>query len=107
MAENAPRKKTPKKAPRPKGGGKKACAVQGCKRAYRAKGLCFFHYAKWRRGEIGGRPRRWKACGKEECRKKAVAHGLCAEHLEAWKRSRKGAAPAAADPRAGDGEGGD
>ncbi len=94
MAETTPSKKTRKKAPGAKGGGKKACSVQGCKRAYRAKGLCFFHYAKWRRGDIEARPRRWKSCSKEDCRKKVVAHGLCQEHHEAWKKSRKGAAPA-------------
>jgi hypothetical protein len=88
---------TPKKkktAPKAKGGGKKSCAVSGCKRAYRAKGFCFFHYAKWRRGELEARPRRWKACGKEDCKKKVLAHGLCQEHYDAWKKSRKGAKPA-------------
>ena len=43
MAET---KTTKKAAPKAKGGGAKACTVQGCKRAYRAKGLCFFHYKK-------------------------------------------------------------
>lgn len=87
------------KAPAPKGGGKKACSVQGCKRAYRAKGLCFHHYKKWRRGEIESRPRRWVACSKPECKKKVFQHGLCQEHFDAWKKSRKknqGAGEAAA-----------
>lgn len=89
--------KTKKKAPAPKGGGKKSCSVQGCKRGYRAKGLCFFHYAKWRRGELKDRPPRYDTCGKESCKKKVVGHGLCQEHFDAWKASRKGAqAPAAA-----------
>ncbi len=94
--------KTRKKAPTPKAGGKKACTVAGCKRAYRAKGLCFFHYAKWRRGELEQRPPRYKTCGKEGCKKKVVAHGLCQEHHDAWKASRKSAkltaAPAATTP---------
>jgi hypothetical protein len=78
-----------KKAPAPKGQGKKACTVQGCKRAYRAKGLCFFHYDKWRRGELEGKPGRYDTCGKPECKKKVAEHGLCQEHFEAWKKARK------------------
>src|SRR5919206_4057448 len=96
-------KKTSKKAPAAKAGGKKACTVAGCKRAYRAKDLCFFHYKKWGRGELEKRPPRYDTCGKEGCKKKVVAHGLCQEHFDAWKASRKsaklaagaGAAPAA------------
>ncbi len=86
--------KTKGKAPAPKGGGKKSCTVQGCKRAYQAKGLCFFHYKKWRRGEIEGRPGRYDTCSKPECKKKVVAHGLCQEHFDAWKSSRKKNQPA-------------
>ena len=97
--------KTKKKAPAPKASGKKACTVAVCKRAYRAKGLCFHHYKKWRRGELEQRPPRYDTCGKEGCRKKVVAHGLCREHHDAWKASRKSAklaatAPAAAAPAA-------
>jgi hypothetical protein len=83
--------KTKKKAPAPKGDGHKTCTVEGCKRAYRAKGLCFFHYKKWRRGELEKRPARYDTCGKEACKKKVVAHGLCQEHYDAWKASRKSA----------------
>jgi hypothetical protein len=100
MAEKTTQPKTtPKKtsstkakraAPVAKGAGKKACTVAGCKRAYRAKGLCFFHYKKFRRGELEGHPGRWLGtCSKAECKKKAVEHGLCPEHFEAWKKSRK------------------
>jgi hypothetical protein len=98
--------KTQKKAPAPKGGGKRTCTLEGCKRAYRAKGLCFFHYKKWRRGELekkpGLRAARYDTCGKEACKKKVVGHGLCQEHYDAWKASRRNAklkaAPAAAPP---------
>ncbi len=104
MAENEntgqPEKSTKpkKKAPLPKGNGKKACSVAGCKRAYRAKGLCFFHYDKWRRDELEGKPGRYVTCNKEKCRKKVLAHGMCEEHFKAWKGSRKKAklAPKAA-----------
>ncbi len=100
MAETDSAVKTKKKAPAPKAGGKKACSVAGCKRAYRAKGLCFFHYKKWRRGELEKRPPRYDTCGKEGCRKKVVAHGLCQEHHDAWKASRKSAKLAGAAPAA-------
>ena len=76
MAETTTTKKA---APRAKGGGEKTCTVAGCKRAYRAKGLCFFHYKQFRRGELESRPAR------------------CQDHFEAWKKSRKknqAAAPA-------------
>ena len=87
MAETTTKAK--KKAPAAKGAGKTTCSVQGCKRAYRAKGLCFFHYKKWRRGEIEAKPTRYVTCSKPECKKKVVAHGLCQEHFDAWKKSRK------------------
>lgn len=90
--------KLKKKAPAPKGGGKKACTIAGCKRAYRAKDLCFFHYKKFRRGELESKPARYATCGKPECKKKVFQHGLCEEHFQAWKKSRKknqGAAVAA------------
>jgi hypothetical protein len=89
------------KAPAAKSGGKKACTVPSCKRAYRAKGLCFFHYKKWRRGELEARPKRYVTCSKAECKKKVVAHGLCQEHFDAWKKARKKnqvTAPAEAAP---------
>ncbi len=96
MAETT---KTKKKAPAPKGGGKKTCGIEGCKRAYRAKGLCFFHYKKWRRGELEKKPARYDVCSKAECKKPVKEHGLCEEHFTAWKKARKknqGAAAAAA-----------
>ena len=86
MAEKT---KAKKRAPAAKGGGKKTCSVAGCKRAYRAKGLCFFHHKKWRRGEVEGRPARYDTCSKPDCRKKVAGHGLCQEHFDAWKKSRK------------------
>jgi hypothetical protein len=39
-------------APTPKGGAGKKCSIEGCKRAYQAKGYCFFHYDKWKNGEL-------------------------------------------------------
>jgi hypothetical protein len=85
-------------APRGIGNGKKACTVEGCKRGYRAKGYCFFHYKKWRHGELPHG--RYKTCSTLECRKPATKHGLCEEHFNARVAARKGApaAPAAEAP---------
>jgi|SRR6185369_17022098 hypothetical protein len=101
MAETETQTAKPKKkAPTPKAAGKKTCSVEGCKRAYRAKDLCFFHYKKWRRGDLEKKPGlggpRYDTCGKEGCKKKVVGHGLCQEHFDAWKASRKSAKLAAA-----------
>jgi hypothetical protein len=79
-------------APKGIGNGKKACTVEGCKRGYRAKGYCFFHYKKWRHGELPHG--RYKTCSTLECRKPVSQHGLCADHFKSWVESRKGA-PAA------------
>lgn len=76
----------------PKGGGKKTCSVEGCKRPYRAKGFCFFHYDKWRAGELPHT--RYRTCSKPDCRKKAFKGGLCEQHYNE-SRGTAGAAPAA------------
>jgi hypothetical protein len=95
MATTAAKKSAAKKtAPTGKGQGKKTCTVEGCKRGYRAKGYCFFHYKKWRAGELPHG--RYATCSNEECHKRVAQHGLCEEHLKAWKASRKGAQAAAA-----------
>ena len=95
--------KIKKTAPKAKGGGKKSCSIAGCKRAYRAKGLCFFHFKKWRDGELEAKPARYKTCSKPDCKKQVAAHGLCKDHHEAWIKSRKknqGKAEAPAAPAA-------
>lgn len=82
-----PRRKT--HAPTAKGNGK-TCGIEGCKRSYQAKGYCFFHYDKWKTGEL---PKsRYKTCSNEACLKKVTAHGLCAEHQP---KKAGAAAPAA------------
>ena len=78
MAE-AQQKTTLKHWPRvAKGGGKKACSVEGCKRPYRAKSYCFFHFKKWRQGELPHS--RYRVCSKAECRAKVSKGGLCEKH---------------------------
>ncbi len=62
----------------PKAGGAKTCSVDGCKRPYRAKGYCFFHFQKWRRGEMPDS--RYKTCNVEKCTKKQFKSGLCETH---------------------------
>jgi len=65
-------------ARRAKGGEDKACGIEGCKRPYRAKGYCYFHFKKWRQGELPHG--RYRTCSKPDCRSKAVRHGLCEKH---------------------------
>ena len=88
-------KKWPRRA---KGGEGKACGVQGCKRPYRAKGYCYFHYKKWRQGELPHS--RYRICSKAECRKKAFKHGLCEQHWGEKYKKADAAAPAAPAPAA-------
>jgi len=57
-----------------------ACSMTGCKRPYRAKGLCITHYKLWRRNELEGHKGRYKICTKEGCRKPRAFAGFCAEH---------------------------
>src|SRR3954471_5557143 len=92
MTENTQqRRKT--RPPTPKGKEGSKCQIEGCKRAYQAKGYCFFHYDKWKAGEL---PKgRYKTCSKEGCLKKVVAHGLGAEH-QPKKAGETAPAPAAA-----------
>ena len=86
MAE-AQKKTTLKKWPRvAKAGGKKACGVEGCKRPYRAKNYCFFHFKKWRQGELPHS--RYRTCSKPDCRTKTFKAGLCEKHHgEAYKKA--------------------
>ena len=94
MAEAAKTKSTNKhkKWPRvAKGGGENACSVKDCKRPYRAKGYCFFHYKKWRQGELPHS--RYRTCSKTECRKRVFKAGLCEQHFNE-RRAGKGEAPA-------------
>jgi hypothetical protein len=63
---------------RAKGGPDQACSVEGCKRAYRAKGFCFFHFKRWRQGDLPHS--RYRTCSKAECRLKAARHGMCEKH---------------------------
>ncbi len=80
-----------------RGGGKVACKVQGCKRPYRAKGYCFFHYGQWRAGDL---PKaRYDSCIAEKCTKKQFKAGLCQTHYNE-SIGKKEAAPAAPPPAA-------
>jgi hypothetical protein len=92
MAETETAKKKLWRAPR--GGADKACSVDGCKRPYRAKGFCFFHFKKWRHAELPHS--RYKTCSKAECRKPMFRRGLCEAHFnESFKKGEAAAAPPA------------
>ncbi len=89
MTETEQRRKS--KVPHAKGAEGRKCSIEGCKRAFQAKSYCFFHYDKWKNGEL---PKgRYNTCSKEGCLKKVAAHGLCAEHQP--KKKGEAAAPAA------------
>jgi hypothetical protein len=75
-----------------KGNGKKACTVEGCKRPYRAKGYCFFHYQQWRKGELAHS--RYEPCRAEKCTKRPFKDFLCEQHYNE-KMGIKPEAPAA------------
>jgi hypothetical protein len=81
-----------------KGGGTKACSVASCKRPYRAKGYCYFHFKKWRQGELPHS--RYRVCSKAECRAKVSKAGLCEKHYAEVYKSGSGAEAAAAAPAA-------
>jgi hypothetical protein len=92
MAQEAKKTHKHKSWPRTaKGSGKKACSVAGCKRPYRAKSYCFFHYKKWRQGDLPHS--RYRTCGKADCRAKTLKGGLCEKH---YNETYKKEAPAAA-----------
>lgn len=75
------------------------CRVEGCKRAYRAKGYCNIHYKKWRHGELPHR--RYKTCSAPECRKPITQKALCAEHYKAkFGKGEEAAAPVTETPAA-------
>src|SRR5882724_2318807 len=96
MAEKKTTAQAQSRAPQSKGKEGLKCGIEGCKRAYQAKGYCFFHYDKWKDGEL---PKaRFKTCSKEGCKKKVVAHGLCAEHQKTKGGETAAAPPAAAAP---------
>jgi hypothetical protein len=85
VAETTTKKKT-WRAPRSEG----ACSVEGCKRPYRAKGYCFFHFKKWRHGELPHA--RYKSCSKAECKKPTFRRGLCQSHYnEAFNKKAEAA----------------
>jgi hypothetical protein len=74
----------------------KSCSVVNCKRPYRAKSYCFFHYKKWRQGELPHS--RYRTCSKTDCRSKVLKAGLCEKHFGELYKKAEGAteAPAAA-----------
>lgn len=59
----------------------RGCAVEGCDRPYRAKGLCARHYKRARfRGDEGNR------CSVVDCERGVEGHGYCTLHYQRWKK---------------------
>jgi len=104
-----PAARTGKKRGRPKSPAK-TCAVKGCNKPARAKGLCSKHYQQKRYSSIKKKPAAkrakkspkkkpakrkaknsnpGKACKVKGCKKKVYARGMCGQHFMAWVRSRK------------------
>ncbi len=71
-----------------RGGGEKACTVEGCKRPYRAKGYCWFHYSHWRKGELGHS--RYTPCDAEKCTKRPFKARLCETHYNEKHGKKEG-----------------
>ncbi len=59
-----------------------SCKIKKCKRGYKAKGYCTFHYKEWRNGKFG--LARYKTCGQMDCRKPMTVnrHGYCEDHYQ-------------------------
>ena len=77
-----------------KGAADRRCGVEGCARPYRAKGYCYFHFKKWRQGDLPHS--RYRTCSKAECRLRAVRHGLCEKHeAEVYGKATAATEPAA------------
>lgn len=77
------------------------CKIESCKREYRAKGYCTFHYKQWRQGKFG--TARYTACSDIGCSKPQGMnrHGFCEEHYQSYyikgnapKTAEEAAAPA-------------
>jgi hypothetical protein len=77
---------------------KPSCRAAKCKRRYRAKGYCAFHYAAWRHNEFGNA--RYKQCADTSCTKPMVKNrfGYCEDHFQNYYV--KGQAVAKAAPAA-------
>src|SRR4051812_17424462 len=60
------------------------CRITSCKREFRAKGYCKFHYKQWRQGKFG--LARYKTCKDNNCRKPMAMnrHGYCEDHFQGY-----------------------
>ena len=78
---------------------KKECKIEGCDKESKAKGLCFTHYDRQRRGETDMRPgclpwkpddprykNKGRLCDVPECKGKYYAKGLCHKHYASLQR---------------------
>src|SRR3546814_3312242 len=59
------------------------CSVEGCDKAYRARGLCSSHYGRWLKAN--GASVLGLSCTVEGCGKAHAARGYCFTHYSRWK----------------------
>ena len=66
------------------------CAVEGCGRRVRTKGLCQRHYVReWRMGRAVAEAKPIRPCTEEGCLNDAHAKGLCRRHYgQVWRNGR-------------------
>lgn len=63
------------------------CAIDGCEKSPRARGLCGAHYESDRRAGRIAPGRNAKACLVAGCPERVVGHGYCDVHYRRWKRN--------------------
>jgi hypothetical protein len=65
------------------------CAVSGCKTPAVARGWCFKHYQRWRRGKDPAEPLSYElprpTCEVNGCDRPARTRGWCAKHYGRWR----------------------
>ena len=73
----------------------KGCTVAGCDAGKRvARGMCWLHYQRWRRGQPLEPPnqrtmeRPVKPCAIADCDRDAKCRGLCHLHYQRWRKGR-------------------
>ena len=78
----------------------KACRMTSCKREYKSKGYCKFHYKQWRQGKFG--LARYKTCKDIGCRKPLGLnrHGFCEDHFQNYYVKGMEVSRIAAEPAA-------
>lgn len=66
------------------------CSIDGCDKPHKGRGLCGFHYTRWRYGREMAGPKRGsiKVCTVGDCDRRAYGHGLCQMHYQRWRKGQ-------------------